>query len=418
MPFEPQSTPPHSREIGIMAVDDDPFRLELVTQMLVGLGYSNVSAHLNGADALEQLNSDGATQIILLDLNMPKMDGVEFVRHLAAQGFGGELIFLSAEDEVTLRTAKALADAHHLRVRGVEYKPISRVSLGALLETGVPAKSTAPGASPSTVTEASLRVALKQGQLLNHYQPKVWTRTGEVIGVEALVRWNHPQAGLIYPSEFVPLAEETGLIHELTRQVVVNAVEQAVIWRDAGLSLSISINVTMADLSSPGFTDLVIRLTCEAGLRPESIALEVTESQSIPDWAVILDALARLRLHRHRLAIDDFGTGHSSLVHLRDLPFDEIKIDRTFTHNACRNRHLNAFFESTRDLASRLGIGVVAEGVETSDDWNFVRSGGDSVSQGYFISHPMPADEFPAWLEGWDRRLSSEGLLTGATSGV
>jgi EAL domain-containing protein (putative c-di-GMP-specific phosphodiesterase class I) len=243
---------------------------------------------------------------------------------------------------------------------------------------------------------------------VNYYQPKVLVATGEVKGVEALVRWRHPVDGMVYPDQFIGVAEEHGLIHDLTRAVLGEALIQARLWRDRGMALRMAVNVSMDDLASLDFPELVAGQAAIAGVAPEDVVLEVTESRLMKDLKTPLEVLARLRLKRFSLSIDDFGTGHSSLAQLRNFPFDELKVDRGFVHGACRDKTLRAIFDASLGLATNLGMDIVAEGVEDRDDWDFLRRTGCRLAQGYFIARPMPADDLPAWLRAWEARFQDE----------
>ena len=405
----------------LLIVDDDEFMRTVLGSSLRDLGFSRVEAVESGTKALARCNGTlDAPQLILLDLNMPDMDGVEVIRQLGARGFAGALVLLSGEDATTLRAAETLARAHKLRILGSQSKPVAQEALAQLLARHNKAPSSTNRAPSATVpVKAAKRVfsatevahAIARGEIINHYQPKVLAESGEVVGVEALARWQHPEAGIVYPDQFIAVAEAGGFICDLTRGVLRSAIAQAAAWRAGGIKLTVAVNITMDDLAAPGFASDAIAMARAARLEPESILLEVTESQLMPDLIRVLDALARLRIHRFRLSIDDFGTGHSSLVQLRDLPFDELKVDRSFTRNAHQDFRLRAFFQTTIDLARSLGMTAVAEGVETAEDWNFVRHAGACCTQGYFIAKPMPADALPAWIEMWHARVRDERLV-------
>ena len=221
------------------------------------------------------------------------------------------------------------------------------------------------------------------------------------MGVETLVRWRHPQDGMVFPDQFISVAEAHGLIDDLTRVVLTNALAQARLWQDAGLTLIVAVNLSMDNLASPDYTDLVAGLATMAGVLPQTMELEVTESRLMEDLRIPLEILTRLRLKRFRLSIDDFGTGNSSLAQLRDLPFDELKIDQSFVRGAWNNEKLRAMFDSSLGLAKQLGMEAVAEGVEDQADWDFVRKAGGDIAQGYFIARPMPAADLPGWIQSW-----------------
>lgn len=182
------------------------------------------------------------------------------------------------------------------------------------------------------------------------------------------------------------------------------ALSQTRAWHDAGRALHVAINVSMESLAAPGFVDLVTEETARAAMAPTKIVLEVTESRLMADLRVPLEILTRLRLKRFRLSIDDFGTGHSSLAQLRDLPFNELKIDRGFVHRAHADETLRAIYEANLNLARQLGMEVVAEGVEDREDWDFVRRSRCPLAQGYFIGRPMPAVDLPGWCARWEQR--------------
>jgi len=244
-----------------------------------------------------------------------------------------------------------------------------------------------------------LRRALERHELVLHYQPKALLADGQVRSVEALVRWQHPERGLVMPDDFIPLVQQTGLIKPLTRYVIDAALRQARAWAAEGWDLSIAVNLSTRNLLDVEFPDQVAELLRRHGVDPSRLELEITESTMLEDpprTRVILERLSAMGI---RLSIDDFGTGYSSLAYLKRLPVDEIKIDRSFVMNMVDDEDDATIVRSTIDLGRNLGLEVVAEGVESGPIWDRLSDLGCTVAQGYFLSRPLPADQLTPWLE-------------------
>jgi EAL domain-containing protein (putative c-di-GMP-specific phosphodiesterase class I)/ActR/RegA family two-component response regulator len=390
----------------VMLVDDEPFMLKLLGRQLGNLGFSSPWAYTNGHEALDALAGPlGAPDLILLDLNMPEIDGIEFVRQLGERRFEGSLILVSGEDERLLQAASTLVRAHGIGLIGHLNKPASHEALAALLDLWALPNVTRPRSANVQYDADTLAAAIANGELVNYYQPKVAVADGRVVGVETLVRWRHPVDGLVFPDQFIGVAEANGQIDALTRVVLMEALAQTKVWNDAGLALRVAVNLSMDNLRTLDFADFIANQAAIVGVSPSNVVLEVTESRLMGDLRTPLEILTRLRLKRFRLSIDDFGTGHSSLSQLRDLPFNELKIDRGFVHRAWENDTLSAIFDASLHMAHQIGMEVVAEGVEDREDWNFLHRSGCDLAQGYFIARPMPAAELPAWIESWKQRL-------------
>ncbi len=389
----------------ILLIDDDPFTLKLIGLQLNMLGHE-VVAHTDAREALPRLESgEVAFDVVLCDLQMPEMDGVEFVRHLANIAYAGGLVLVSGEDARILDTSGRLAREHGLEILGALRKPVTPEALEQVLASRGPRRQNAPGAKPASLSAEAVERAIAEERLVCHYQPKVSLATGEVVGVETLVRLRQDDGGLIYPDRFIGVAEEHGLINRLTRAVFASALRQARIWRDADIDLHVAVNVSMDDLDDLAFPDYIAHEARRAGVPLTSLVLEVTESRLTKDPRLPLDILARLRLKHIGLSIDDFGTGYSTLTQLRDLPFNELNVDRGFVHCACCDKSLCAIFEASLGMARQLGMRAVSEGVEDAADWLFLRASGCDVAQGYFIARPMPAEELAGWIDRWQARL-------------
>jgi diguanylate cyclase len=233
-----------------------------------------------------------------------------------------------------------------------------------------------------------LRVALDQHQLVLHYQPKLDLVTGAVRGVEALVRWQHPERGLLPPDAFVPTAERTGLINPLTDYVLDEALGQVAAWRTAGRAVPVAVNISARSLLDPGFPDRVFAALALHQLPSANLILEITETSIMEDPEHALSALQRLHDAGVYLAIDDFGTGYSSLAYLKRLPVDEIKVDRSFVASLTTDARDRLIVASTVSLGRALGLDVVAEGVEDEDTLAVLQGLGCDLAQGFLFARP------------------------------
>jgi EAL domain-containing protein (putative c-di-GMP-specific phosphodiesterase class I)/ActR/RegA family two-component response regulator len=405
-----RETEPHRTSLRILLLDDDPFMLRLLSLQLGQLGYSNVTACNEGRKALEYLtNPQNPVDLIFLDINMPGMDGVEFIRRLTENRFTGSVILVSGESDRLLDSVGRLIQSHHLTTLGHLQKPVTPDQLANLLQHFKSNIGLQPieARAPCKYDIAELQTAILRGQLINHYQPKVALGTGEVVGVESLVRWQHPQDGLVYPDKFIELATSHGLITELTRVVLTASIKQVKAWLQAGHQVPVAVNVSMDDLTALDFPDIASGVAASIGVDPCLITMEVTERQVMRDLSTVLDVLSRLRLKRFRLSIDDFGTGHSSLAQLRDLPFDELKVDRGFVHGACTDSTRRAICSASLRMAHELNLRVVAEGIENKGDWDLLHRMGCEVGQGYFMARPMAGIQILEWISNWGSAASA-----------
>ena len=248
-----------------------------------------------------------------------------------------------------------------------------------------------------------LREALSARQLILYYQPQLDLAAGTVANVEALVRWRHPTRGLLPPVEFLPVAEQTGFIHSLTRYVLDEALQQCKSWQSAGFDLGVAVNLSARSLGTNDLAKQVHQLLEERNVMASSLTLELTESAIMSDPFRAVTVLTELRAMGVRLSIDDFGTGYSSLAYLKRLPVTEIKIDRSFISNVTSDEDDAAIVLSTIQLAESLRLGVVAEGVETAATFEALIGFGCRRVQGFFLARPLPAKELEQWLR--DRPL-------------
>ena len=390
------------KEKSAMIVDDDPVITEHIVGILRRLGVGNIIAVDDGNKALALLAQGNIIlDFLLCDLSMPNMDGVEFLRHVAASKYAGWVILISGEDSRVLKSVADLAKAHQLNVLGSLEKPLNRELLSDLLYKGCEALPRGHASPYESLTPESIREGLTQDRVVIYFQPKIDVRSRRVAGVEVLARWADPVRGIVAPAAFIPVAENHGLIDEITDVVFMKAMEQLRRWREQGLALKMAVNFSVNSLYQ---LDLPERLEAQAkaaGVGVGDITLEVTESGLMENVTTALEVLSRLRLKGISLSIDDFGTGYSTLEQLQRIPFGELKIDRAFVNGAAEDPSRRAILESSIGLAKKLNMTVVAEGVERPEDWDLVSTLGCDVVQGYYIAKPLPAPELEKWLNAW-----------------
>ena len=401
-----QAMAPALLKRSILVVDDSAVQRQHAVTLCRALGIAAVHEAADGLEALAAIEAlDVMPGLLIVDLEMPRMDGIELIEELHRRGVHVPIALVSSREHPLIESVQALG---HSVVAGVR-KPLTHENLVNALNAGSAFLATVPSRSRLLrlpITVAMLRQAIAERAIVPHFQPKVDTQTCALQGVEALARWSHPTLGMVPPDEFIPIAESTGLIHALTLSIMEQAFAQCAAWNEQGLVLSVAINLSPRLLVHPEIVMQICELQRRYRLRAEQVILEVTESSVVDATGSAPGVLARLRLKGFGLSIDDYGTGFSSLQQLTRIPFTELKIDRAFVCGAHRRKSIRTILESAIDLAHRLQLATVAEGVDAVDDWRLLQSFGCTQGQGWLIAPAMTGPELQAWAATCQERLA------------
>ena len=390
--------------LSVMVVEDHGFQRRMALRLLAELGVTDVHQAADGAGALSQLDDlERVPDVVLVDLDMPGMDGIEFIGHVAQRRLARAVVVVSALDAALLNTVQTMAHAYGLRVLGSVEKPLTLDKLAAALGDYTHGPHDDADDEPIEISASSIREALAAGEIGPWYQPQVEFGNGRVVGVEALARWTRPDGHVVPPAHFVGLLEREGLLEALTDHMLTQACRDKRRWDAQGLRLTLSVNVSPTSLTLNSAADRYQRLVEAEGVDPTEVILEITESSVMADAARGLGVMARLRLKGFGLSIDDFGTGWSSLAQLSQVPFTELKIDQGFVSGAHRQPRKRAVVEASLDLARKLDLKVVAEGVESIDDWQMLAELGCGIAQGALVSLPVPPSRLPEVVAHWRR---------------
>ncbi len=382
----------------VLVVDDQPFVRKTIAFMLTQAGVKQIREAADGHEALALLSDRSRPfDIIFCDLQMPGRDGIEILRDLSRFQPEAQVVLVSSEDADVLKAAHSLASEYGLQVLGSLSKPVAADQIRTVLEIAGRKPRQRQERAQASVGVEDVERALAEDEFEVFVQPKVRLSDGGLEGVEALSRWRHPEHGLIGPALFIPLAEQHGLIDALTDKVVSSLIALGRQWDEKGLAIDLACNLSVRSLQRLDLPERLVAQVEAARISPSRVVLEITESHISDDPKTMLDIATRLRLKKFQLAIDDFGTGYSSLHQLRRLPFSELKIDQAFVTGAGADPTARSILESSIDLARKLDMKIVAEGVENQEDWDLVAALGCDIAQGYLIARPMPGGELFDW---------------------
>lgn len=388
--------------LSVLVVDDQQHVRHWVRGVLANLGIEHVTEASDGRSALKCVREPGAAfDLILCDLRMPGLDGIETIRELSKMGIECAVAIMSVEDERVIETAGALATLQGLRLVGSIPKPLTVEKLEPVLQE-VSRALTAQKPVPLEIPESELRDAFARRELLVYYHPKIQMKTGECVGAEAVVRWNHPKRGLLSADVFVQMAlSSPEYLAQLTSLTLSEAIAACGRWRSSGRELGVSINLSPLVFDHLDLPEEVESLALAHSVLPGSITLEIPETNLAENTVVLMDIAARLRIKGFRLAVDDFGTGQSALQVLQQIPFNEIKISRSFVDGCADSENKRAVVEASLALAHSLRLSSVAVGIARRPDWNLLAQLGCDIMQGFFIARPMSDDAFDMWVAQW-----------------
>ena len=385
-----------------LVIDDDAFTRATTVLALRKVGATATFEAANGAEALSLLGERTTVDVIICDLNMPEVDGVETLRRLAEHNRNARIILASGADSRVLRAAREAATGFGLPRVQTMAKPVTVAKLReAIFEVG-PELAPRHVGQPVTVTIEELERGLAGPELIAYYQPKVAFGDRRLVGTEALVRWKHPIYGLLSPNAFLPLAQASDKLEELTERVLAKAIAQCAAWRQQGIVTGISVNLPIISLQSRELPARIDAILAEHAVEPGQLTLEVTEDGWLQQQSVAREVVTRLRVRGFGLSIDDFGTGYSTHQQLLNAPFNELKLDQSFVGKALVDAESRIVLASSIAMAHQLELEVVAEGIETQAQWDLLAELGCDVAQGYLVARPMPGDQLAAWKSRWD----------------
>ncbi|WP_078124193.1 EAL domain-containing response regulator [Leptospira alexanderi] len=385
----------------LLILDDEEEIAGILGDIAKQCGFEVTVTHEAGV-FFEKLAED--TQYIILDLVIPGVDGVDVLRMLSGKKLSVSVILISGADRRVLQSAEALAIQYGLKISGVLEKPIRIQEYQSVL-TGLISNQKNESSQSFVVgkravkeqtsvnTPEEIEQAIREDQFLLHYQPKINFKTGNVSGFESLVRWSHPERGLIFPDSFIPILESyPSLMDAMTEKLILQALAQCSIWNKQFPGIAVAVNVSPVSMNKLILPETISKMIESFGLKNSQLIVEVTETQLLENITFTLDILTRIRIRGIGLSVDDFGIGYSSLKQIHRYPFTELKIDRSFVSVAPYDKEALFICQAAIDLGHKLGMTVVAEGIETAIVGELMKKHGCDKGQGYFYSKPMPAD--------------------------
>lgn len=388
----------------VLLLEDDEFQREVVVARLAGLGVRNVITAASGDEALAALeHARDGIDVVICDLQMTDetaMDGVEFLRRARHMRIGS-LILMSGLASDIYSCAESLARSYGLPLTRRLEKPVDVIALrDALLASRplAPTGARTDGKRDAHVwAKADLLAALRKDQFNVHFQPQVDMATGRFSGVEALARWEHPTLGMIPPSQFIPLMETELLIDDLMETVYRKTLDAMKRWPCLGQDVRVAINASSLTLQSVEVPNRFRAIAREHGVDTSRLTIELTETALANEADGLLESLTRLRMHGFQVSLDDFGTGYASLHQLGKMPFTEVKIDRSFAAALDTGNRSVAILDAIISLSHRLRLKIVAEGIESDMQADFLRAAGCDVGQGYYFGRPVRAEALNDW---------------------
>jgi EAL domain-containing protein (putative c-di-GMP-specific phosphodiesterase class I) len=371
----------------VLAIDDESAFLDIVRAVAKSANFA-ATATTDPAAFKDALNTQPPS-VVLLDLQMPGCDGIELLHVLANAKCRAKIVLMSGFDARVMTLACGIGRDLGLDMGQPLQKPFRPAELRQLLSS--------LRSKTFQVDAAKLQAAIENDELELFYQPLLTLNTRQTIGFEALVRWRHPEFGIVMPDSFIGIAEREGLITRLTERVLELAAAQVSTWRKLDIDTFVSVNISAANIVT-SLPDQLVCLCARHEIPPRLLRLELTETAAMGNHALMLEVLTRVRLKGFQLAIDDFGTGYSSLVQLHRLPFTELKIDQSFVRGMASSEEASVIVGAIINLGRSLHLELVAEGIETEELLQRLIKMGCQTGQGYFFSRPMPASEVVDWM--------------------
>jgi len=388
--------------LSVLVIDDQQHVRKFVRDQLNDVGIEKVGEAASGRAALELLAQPGILfDLILCDLRMPDMDGVETIRAMASTGTRSAVAILSVENERVMESAGLLAKLGGLRFVGEIAKPLTPDKLTAVLER---VSSTVEAQEPTApvITARELETVLDSKALEIHYQPMIKMRSGACTGAEAMPRWTHPVHGLISSEDLMPVAEHSNeLLTRVTKLTLSEAIAACGRWHTAGHELGVSVNLSPKVLEQLDLPEYVEAVAKENGVLPGHVTIEVAEQKLGANLLTMIDVATRLRIKGFRLALNDYTGTRSGVEKILKLPFNELKLSRSCVFGCASSSEKRAIAQAGLALAQNLRLTTVATGVGARPDWNLLRELGCDIGQGNFIAHPMPESGLGIWVTQW-----------------
>lgn len=378
----------------LLIVDDDPRICRLIKRVASNLGFDTTV--LEDSEKFIPSYIQVTPSIIMLDLKMKGLDGVELIRYLSTLESESIIIIMSGVENKILETTMRLGESLGLHMAAAIQKPLDIDKIKDLLMQQYE-RLNQDSITENEVTLEDLLEAISDNGIQAYYQPQINLQTNQVVGVEALCRWIHPEKGIISPASFIPMAEKFGVIKPLTEAMLRHSIRdyQTISAQIPNVQTAVNLSAKLlSDLSLPDSIDSMLKA---GNMKNANLLMEVTETAAMEDPSITMEILTRLRLKEISIAMDDFGTGYSSLVQLYRLPFSQLKIDISFVVDLIHSEEADAIVNSTINIAHTLGLEVVGEGIENQETLTRLKELGCDIGQGYFIARPMPLEELMDW---------------------